>query len=135
MIDIEKIKHRVFLQQKASIDCAKKLKDNARVFQSLKLQALSQLKTSPLSVINILESEIASDLDVQEFIGELIKNIDEVFKIIVTSPKRLWETSYPITTAITLKATYNTELANILGNVLDDCDPIKITLKMVGRIK
>lgn len=118
----------------SAIRHAEKLENNLLIMQTLKNQAMRHLKSNPLHVLDILNSEVCNDEAIQQEIVDLIENNEEVFKLIVNSPKRLWESNYKITTAITLKATYNSELAAILGNVLSDNHPVKITLRMVGRL-
>jgi hypothetical protein len=99
----------------------------------LKSTLLKKLEDNPLSVVEVLESEIIQFETVQIAVAETITSSDEACEMVIKSPEHLWSNNFIIMRSIILKVTYNKKLAQMIGNVFPPDHLLINMLNKVGR--
>jgi hypothetical protein len=94
---------------------------------------LPNLKQDPLSVLEVLQSEIIHLEDAQLAVADAVKNNDSACELVITSPKELWSNNFIIMEAVILKVTYNKRLAQLLESVFPSDHLLITMLNKVGR--
>jgi hypothetical protein len=99
---------------------------------SLTNSLLPTLKENPLSVLEVLESEI-NHLEITHVaIAEAIMSGDSVCELVIKSPNSLWSTNYIIMEAVIRKVTYNKNLAQLIRDVFPSDHLLIMMLDRVG---
>jgi hypothetical protein len=99
---------------------------------SLTNSLLLTLKENPLSVLEVLESEI-NHLEITHVaIAEAIMSNDSVCELVIKSPNSLWSTNFIIMEAIIRKVTYNKNLAQLIRDVFPSDHLLIMMLNRVG---
>jgi len=99
---------------------------------SLTNSLLPTLKENPLSVLEVLESEI-NHLEIAHVaIAEAIMSDDSVCELVIKSPNSLWSTNFIIMEAIIRKVTYNKNLAQLIRDVFPSDHLLIMMLNRVG---
>ena len=99
---------------------------------SLTNSLLPTLKENPLSVLEVLESEI-NHLEITHVaIAEAIMSGDSVCELVIKSPNSLWSTNYIIMEAVIRKVTYNKNLAQLIRDVFPADHLLIMMLNRVG---
>ena len=94
---------------------------------------LARLKQDPLSVLEVLQSEI-NHLELAHLaVAEAVKASDTACELVITAPKELWSNNFIIMEAVILKVTYNKTLAQLLENVFPADHLLMTMLNKVGR--
>jgi hypothetical protein len=101
--------------------------------ESLTNTLLPALEQNPLSVVEVLESEIMHLEIAQLAVATAIKNNDAACELVIKSPENLWSTNFIIMEAIILKVTYDKTLAQMIGNVFPPDHLLINMLNKVGR--
>jgi hypothetical protein len=94
---------------------------------------LPALEQNPLSVAEVLESEIMHLEIVQLAVATAIKNSDAACELVINSPENLWSTNFIIMEAIIVKVTYNNDLAQMIRNVFPSDHLLITMLDKVGK--
>jgi hypothetical protein len=100
---------------------------------SLTNSLLPTLKENPLSVLEVLESEIMHLEIAQLAVATAIKNNDAACELVIKSPENLWSTNFVIMEAIIVKVTYNNNLAQMIRNVFPSDHLLITMLDRVGK--
>jgi hypothetical protein len=93
---------------------------------------LPALEQNPLSVVEVLESEIMHLEIVQLAVATAIKNSDSACELVINSPENLWSTNFIIMEAVIRKVTYNKNLAQLIRDVFPSDHLLIMMLKRVG---
>jgi hypothetical protein len=94
---------------------------------------LPALEQNPLSVVEVLESEIMHLEIAQLAVATAIKNSDAACELVIKSPENLWSTNFIIMEAIIVKVTYNGNLAQMIRNVFPSDHLLITMLDKVGK--
>jgi hypothetical protein len=94
---------------------------------------LPALENNPLSVVEVLESEIMHLEIAQLAVATAIKNSDAACELVIKSPENLWSTNFTIMEAIILKVTYNQNLATLIKDVFPPDHLLITMLEKVGK--
>ena len=94
---------------------------------------LPKLKQDPLSVLEVLQSEIIHLEVTQLAVADAVKNNDSACELVITSSKNLWINSFIIMEAVILKVTYNKNLAQLIRDVFPPDHLLIVMLNKVGR--
>jgi hypothetical protein len=101
--------------------------------ESLTNTLLPALEQNPLSVVEVLESEIMHLEIAQLAVATAIKNNDAACELVIKSPENLWSTNFVIMEAIIVKVTYNNDLAQMIRNVFPSDHLLITMLDRVGK--
>jgi hypothetical protein len=93
---------------------------------------LPALKENPLSVLEVLESEI-NHLEIAHLaIAEAIMSDDSACELVIKSSNGLWSTNFIIMEAVIRKVTYNKNLAQLIRDVFPSDHLLIMMLNRVG---
>jgi hypothetical protein len=96
-------------------------------------ELLPRLKQDPVSVLEVLQSEINHLELAHKAVAEAVKDSDAACELVITAPKELWSNNFIIMEAVILKVTYNKTLAQLLENVFPADHLLMTMLNKVGR--
>jgi uncharacterized protein YhfF len=120
-------------QRQAEANAIRLKAEHDTMIETLHSTLLAKLKDNPLSVVEVLESEIIQFEPVQLAVAEAIDASDEACEVVIKSPEHLWTNNFIIMRSIILKVTYNKRLAQMIGNVFPPDHLLINMLNKVGR--